>query len=280
MKLLTLELGDSVTMRLSLIPAGKFLMGSPGSERGRQDDEGLPPGAWVKGSPQVEVTIKRPFYMGVYEVTVAQYSQFTRDTGQKHDIPRFYDKDFKQTSDHPVTNVSWEDAQAFCVWLSKKTGRSVQLPTESQWEYACRAGSNTRFCFGDDDSALAEYAWFSKHDTDSHDYDWYSESYLESNMMEKQRAKLTTHPVGQKKPNAWGLYDMHGNVWEWCADRYAPYVRPDGKEAAGSAHVLRGGSWGSLATNCRSARRNGQTSGFHPGIRHGFRVTVSAEGAE
>ena len=103
---------------------------------------------------------------------------------------------FEQTDEHPVVNVSWNDALAFCRWLSKKEGKICRLPTEAEWEYACRAGSTTRYCFGDDASDLGEYAWYGAN------------------------SDRKTHPVGTKKPNAWGLYDMHGNAWEWCADGY------------------------------------------------------------
>ena len=108
-----------------------------------------------------------------------------------------------------MVDVSWDDASAFCKWLSKKTGKTVVLPTEAQWEYACRAGSKTRFSFGDKDSDLGDYAWYS------------------------DNSGGMTHPVGQKKPNAWGLYDMHGNAWQWCSDSYGPYAAADKTDPTG-----------------------------------------------
>jgi len=258
-KELVLDLGDKVTLKLVQIPAGKFLMGSPKDEKDREDDEGLPPGKWVNGNPQFEVSISKPFYLGVYEVTVAQYAQFVKDTGQKHDEP-----DFKQTGDHPVVNVSWEDARAFCVWLSKKTGKTVVLPTEAQWEYACRAGSKTRFSSGDKDDDLGDYAWYA------------------GNSMDKDKGAKMTHAVGQKKANACGLYDMHGNAWEWCADFYGDYTGagadPMGPKA-GSLRVLRGGSWYGNSRDCRSAGR----FWYDPDDRldgYGFRVAVVSAGVD
>jgi len=255
-KELVLDLGNKVTLKLVQIPAGKFLMGSPKDEKDRQEDEGLPPGKWVNGSPQIEVTISKAFYLGVYEVTVDQYAQFVKDTGTKHEEPRF-----KQTGDHPVVNVSWDDAQAFCQWLSKKTGKTVVLPTEAQWEYACRAGSKTRFSFGDKADDLGDFGWY------------------DGNSMDKDKGAKMTHPVGQKKPNAWGLYDMHGNAWEWCADFYVAYAGagadPTGPKAGG-LRVLRGGSWDSYPWVCRSAYRIGIDPDHRFGGYGGFRVAVAA----
>jgi len=258
-KELVLDLGDKVTLKLVQIPAGKFMMGSPKDEKDRQDNEGLPPGKWVNGNPQIEVTISKPFYLGVTHVTVGQYAQFMKDTGQKHEEPGF-----KQTGDHPVVNVSWDDAQAFCQWLSKKSGKTVVLPTEAQWEYACRAGTKTRFSFGDKDDDLGDYAWYA------------------GNSMDKDKGAQMTHPVAQKKPNAWGLYDMHGNAWQWCSDYYAEYTGvgtdPTGPKDGG-LRVLRGGSWYYIPWGCRSAFR-GRGGPDDRGGGLGFRVAVVAAGVD
>jgi len=153
-----------------------------------------------------------------------------------------------------VETVSWDDATEFCKKLSEKTRQAVRLPTEAEWEYACRAGSKTRFCFGDADEGLGDYAWY------------------------RANSGRTTHPVGQKKPNAWGLYDMHGNVWEWCADWYGDYPNgavtdPQGP-ASGTYRVLRGGAWRGNSDFCRSANRGSGTPGGRSRI-FGFRVVVS-----
>jgi len=205
---LTLDLGESVTMTLVLIRPGKFMMGSPGSERGRHPNQG----------PQHGVTISKPFYLGVTEVTQAQYQAVMgADPSQ-----------FKGPT-NPVESVSWEEAVEFCRRLSEKTRKAFRLPTEAEWEYACRAGSKTGFSFGDSDNALAEYAWY------------------------KGNSAGTSHPVAQKKPNAWGLCDMHGNVWEWCADSYGSYASgastdPQGA-GSGGTRVVRGGSWSDSDTD-------------------------------
>ena len=232
-KELTLDLGDKVTMKLAIIPAGKFLMGSPKDEKDRRDDEG----------PQHEVTISKPFYMGIYEVTQEQYFQVTGTNRSRFKVPQ-----------HPVETVSWPDAVEFCKKLSQTTGMSVHLPTEAQWECACRAGSTTRFSYGDDDRKLGDYAWYVKN------------------------SGAKSHPVGQKKPNDFGLYDMHGNTSEWCSDWYAEsYADTNTADPAGPAtgktRVLRGGMWLNDPPVCRSARR----SSYGPGARgyvFGFRVVV------
>jgi formylglycine-generating enzyme required for sulfatase activity len=239
---MTLDLGNGVAMKLVRIPAGKFIMGSLVSVADRD------------GEVQHEVTISKPFYMGTYDVTVDQYAQFIKQTGQSHTDPSF-----PQTGDHPVVNVTWEDARAFCQWLAKKTGKSVDLPSEAQWEYACRAGSTSQYYFADDEAKLGDYAWFSGNNINA------------------------THPVGQKKPNAWGLYDMHGNVWQWCLDCFerdypsTPATDPSGptKDEKGANRVLRGGSFRSAPKGCRSARRAGFLS-TNSDECFGFRVVVTA----
>jgi formylglycine-generating enzyme required for sulfatase activity len=193
---LTIDLGGGVTMKMVLIRPGKFMMG--------------------EGIDRHEVTISKPFYLGVYEVTQAQYEAVM---GTNPSL-------FKGAT-NPVDTVSWNDATAFCSKLSKKTRQVVRLPTEAEWEYACRAGTQTVFSFGDDPSALGDYAWWG------------------------QNSGGTTHPVGQKKPNAWGLYDMHGNVWETCVDWWGPYPKgpvtdPSGRATGSSGPVVRGGSWRSF----------------------------------
>jgi formylglycine-generating enzyme required for sulfatase activity len=209
---------NSIGMKLAPIPPGKFLMGSPDDEPGRRDHEG----------PQHEVVLTRPFYMGFHHVTVGQFKAFVKETGYQTEaetsgegaVALITDSEakmdpkanwaapgFEQTDDRPVVCVSWNDAKAFCDWLSKKEGKTYTLPTEAQWEYACRAGSKTKFYFGDGEQELAQYAWH------------------------HANAERKTHPVGQLKPNAWGLYDMHGNVWQWTADWFAAdYYQKSPKE--------------------------------------------------
>jgi formylglycine-generating enzyme required for sulfatase activity len=156
---------------------------------------------------------------------------------------------------NPVETVSWEDAVTFCKKLSQKSEKAVSLPTEAQWEYACRAGSTTRFCYGDDNdySKLGDYAWFKSNSGDQ------------------------THPVGQKKPNGWGLYDMHGNIGQWCSDLFDNYADTKQTDPPGPAianlHVLRGGCWYYAPRDCRSAGRNGFDGGVG-GSGFGFRVVV------
>ncbi len=231
---LTLDLGKQATMKLALIPAGKFLRGSPGDEAGRDEDEG----------PPREVIISRPFYLGVHEVTQGQYEAVMGANPSK-----FID------AAKPVESVSWEDAVEFCRRVARRTHQSVVLPTEAQWEYACRAGSKMRFGFGDDDRQLSTFARYG------------------------QGAEAGTAAVGSKKPSAWGLYDMHGNVWEWCADWYASsYVNAATQDPVGPLsgqwRVLRGGSWVNTWEGCRCAARNKSA----PDVRYnglGFRIVVN-----
>jgi formylglycine-generating enzyme required for sulfatase activity/serine/threonine protein kinase len=222
---------NSINLALKKLPAGKFVMG--------------------EGSDAHEVSLTKPFYIGVYEVTQEQYQRVMGTN------PSFF-----EGASNPVEDVSWEDAVRFCRKLSelpeeKNAGRVYRLPTEAEWEYACRGGTTTEFSFGDDRSKLGEYAWVDKN------------------------SGRATHPVGKKKPNAWGLYDMHGNVWEWCSDWYGDYPKgavtdPVGP-VNGSLRVRRGGSWFLDAAICVSALRNGGTPVYRLDTI-GFRLALSSPG--
>jgi formylglycine-generating enzyme required for sulfatase activity len=216
-----------IGMKLVWIPAGEFMMGSPMSEAQRHSTEG----------PQHRVRISKGFWMGAYEVTQQEYLAVTGNNPSIFDLP--------------VESVSWEDAQGFCRRLSQKDGRTYRLPTEAEWEYACRGGTTGPYA-GD----LEAMAWHRENSGDR------------------------THRVGQKRPNAFGVYDMHGNVFEWCQNWHGDYasspeVDPQGP-AGGSYRVLRGGSWGTDPRLCRSAVRVGSTpDGGNSEV--GFRVVcVSA----
>nr|QNO56122.1 hercynine oxygenase [Methanosarcinales archaeon ANME-1 ERB7] len=209
---------NTIGMEFVLIPAGKFDMGSPSGEEGRCSHEG----------PIHHVNIKKAFYMGGYEVTQKQWHEIMGDN------PSYFEGD-----NLPVEQVFWDDVQEFIKKLNEKEGTDkYRLPSEAEWEYACRAGTTTRYSFGDDESKLGDYAWYD------------------------DNSGGKTHPVGQKKANPWGLYDMHGNVGEWVQDCWhdsysgAP---TDGRAwvvaCEYGARVYRGGSWGSDARGCRSARR-------------------------
>jgi formylglycine-generating enzyme required for sulfatase activity len=239
------ELTNSIGMKLVLIPKGTFMMGSPESEEGRCENES-----------QHEVTISNDYYLGAYEVTQTQYQTVVGNN------PSCYQGALvgNQNADLPVENVSLDDAVEFCKKLSelpeeKKAGRVYRLPTESEWEYACRAGSKTIYSFDDEEGLLPEYGWF------------------------KRNSSQRTHTVGLLEPNAWGLYDMHGNVWEWCSDWYGEYPKgavsdPTGP-TMGTDRVNRGGCWLYLAANCRSASRNWAKSSYQDGLL-GFRVALSS----
>jgi formylglycine-generating enzyme required for sulfatase activity len=250
---LILDLGNNVTLKCALIPAGSFIMGSPSYEKDRVSNEG----------PQHEVKIDKPFYLGMYEVTVDQYKQFVRATGHEP-----AELGIGQRGDHPVTNVTWEDAQAFCAWLAKKSGRGVRLPTEAQWEYACRAGTDTRFSFGQNDEEFCQYGNYC---------DQSSTANLAWQDNDHNDGYDKTAPVGSYKPNPWGLYDMHGNVREWCGDVYAESVAGTdtgpAAEDSGKLRVQRGGSWRDMASVCRSASRNGLPREYRF-ANNGFRTII------
>jgi formylglycine-generating enzyme required for sulfatase activity len=238
-------LTNSVGMKLAYIPAGKFLMGSPADEAERDDNEA-----------QHEVVITRPFYIGVYEVTQAEFRRVTGGD-PKAARPIFHEKR-GGGPDHPMENVTWDQAVAFSATLSrrpeeKQAGRRYRLPTEAEWEYACRAGTTTPFHFGK--TLSAKQANFNGA---------FPYGGAEKGPYLRQTAKVGSHP-----PNAWGLYDMHGNVAEWCADFYdrdyyrkSPKEDPKGPEMGvlstdygGHYRVVRGGCWLDEARACRSAYR-------------------------
>ena len=225
-----------IGIELKLIPAGTFIMGDANGD----EDE----------TPH-QVTLTKPFKMGVHEITQAQYEL----------IMGVNPSQFKGT-DNPVDTVSWDDAVEFCRRLSelpaeKAAGNVYRLPTEAEWEYACRAGTTTKWSFGDDGSEIGGYAWY------------------------KYNSDMTTHPVGSKQANAFGLFDMHGNVWEWCQDWYGDFpigsvTDPTGA-GWGSERVVRGGRYRSSAKNCRSGNRNSREPSRRSKI-NGFRVCLSPSG--
>jgi formylglycine-generating enzyme required for sulfatase activity len=243
--------GSKVQFDMVPIPGGTYLMGSPPTEKGRKDDEG----------PQHPVTVK-PFWMGKCEVTWDEFDLYWRARpGEKDDVepenpkdadavtrptPPYDDETFQHGREgHPVLCITHHAAMQYCRWLSLKTGKIYRLPTEAEWEWAARAGTKSAYSFGDDPAQLGQYAWSS------------------------DNAEEKTHVVGQKKPNPWGLYDIYGNVAEWCLDHYRadyyasfpldrpslqPVLVPTEKRFS---HVVRGGSWADEAPACRSAARRG-----------------------
>ncbi|MGA9189611.1 MAG: formylglycine-generating enzyme family protein [Methanosarcina sp.] len=219
-------------MEFVLIPEGEFMIGSPDDEVGRYDSEG----------PVHKVTIKNPFNLGKYPVTQKQWVAIMGSNPSR----------FKG-DDLPVEQVSWDDVQEFIQKLNEmERTDKYRLPSEAEWEYACRAGTTTRYSFGDDESKLDEYAWYSGDATYN---EWDQNHY-------KIQKEGSTHPGDQKNPNKWGLYDMHGNVWELCQDSWhdnyneAPSDGRAWKDGNSSVRVIRGGGWNLHAASCRSANRS------------------------
>lgn len=272
---------DTIPLTMCYIPRGKFNMGSPENEKDRGDDEA-----------RHRVTLTRPFWIGKHEVTNAQFEAFVKETGYKteaekdghsHSLnPRTGNWEvtkgasyrspgpFLMGPDAPVVHVSWNDAQAYCAWLSEKTGWKFRLPTEAEWEYACRAGTNTARFTGDSDDSLQGYAngmdasferiisgWVCFKWDDGHPY---------------------PAPVGTFLPNPWGLHDMIGNVYEWCEDGHGDYPSGDVSDPTGpvtsSWRMYRGCAWAGSPRGYRAASR----SGGSPGLRSdnlGFRLAAS-----
>jgi formylglycine-generating enzyme required for sulfatase activity len=259
------DLGNGITLEMIAIPGGTFTMGSPQDEKDSYDDE----------RPQHEVNVP-PFFMGKYPITQAQWRVVASRTDLKvkkdldPDPSHFKDRGGSSTRrDKPVEQIDWYDAVEFCARLSKLTGGEYRLPSEAEWEYACRAGTTTAFHFGE--TITGELA----------NYDA-SKTYADE---PKGEYLKETTPVGQFPPNAFGLYDMHGNVWEWCADTWHDNY---GAPTDGSAWIengddnrspLRGGSWFSYSRRCRSAYRSDSRPRRGNSSSLGFRVVCGARRA-
>jgi len=284
---------NSIGMRFVLIPAGRFRMGSEESPESviKNPAYSQRPGKaewFVKEHPRHAVIISKPFYMQTQEVTIAQFRLFFEETGYMTDAEKkgygfildknaewvekpganWGDAGFAQGDDHPVVMVSWHDAQAFIAWLNKREGTTAyRLPTEAEWEYACRAGTETRFYWGE--LLKSGYANFADRRYANH---YSSDTYIHR---ELDDGFSYTSPVGSFAPNPWGLYDMAGNVQEWCLDWYGDYPEGEVTDPAGPQRGdkkgLRGGSWCLNAWTLRSAFRSwGVPDG--PVSDHGFRV--------
>ncbi|MEM7392340.1 MAG: formylglycine-generating enzyme family protein, partial [Verrucomicrobiota bacterium] len=231
------DLGGGIKLVMVWIPPGHFQMGSPDDEEGRMKE---------REGPVHRVTLSKGFWMGKYEVTQEQWKQVMRNNPSRY-----------KGAGNPVETVSWDDCQEFLQRLNAKVkNRKFRLPTEAEWEYACRAGTTTRYYTGNMESDLVMAGW------------------------PKNYSHVRTHEVGQKKPNRWGLHDMHGNVQEWCADRYGTYqpgavIDPLGP-SKGKKRVVRGGGFRDIPRLCRSAVR----AGFEPSLRslnQGLRIAGTSE---
>jgi formylglycine-generating enzyme required for sulfatase activity len=263
---------NSIGMKLALIPPGEFDMGSTPVEanqyieEARTIDKNRVYVDWIPAEvPRHRVRITKPFCLGAYEVTQAEYQQIMGSNPSRFSLggKEGAKVSGRDTQRHPAESVPWEEAERFCRKLSelpqeRSAGRRYRLPTEAEWEYACRAGTTTRYYFGDDRASLGEFAWF------------------------RTNCSGTTQPVGGKKPNAWGLYDMCGNALEWCLDwhsqTYFAQSAPNDPAGptSGPCHVERGGMWGSTETGCRSGARHFHVRGE---LYSGFRVVCDVPGS-
>lgn len=277
------EVVNSVGTRMLLIPTGEFLMGSPQMEEGHSQDE-----------KQHPVRLTQPYFLGAHPVTVGEFWKFVNDTGYRTDAendprggygfdaskgkleqsPNFSWRDpgFAQSDNHPAVNITWNDAISFCQWLSKRERIIYRLPTEAEWEFACRAGTESRYFCGDDPEFLVKYGNVADGSTRAKFPQWPT--------ITSFGGFIFTAPVESFAGNAFGLHDMHGNVWEWCADRYgknyygeSPLMDPQGPEK-GENRVLRGGSWMNAPLLTRSAKRlNQRPNQFF--IANGFRLAAT-----
>lgn len=270
---------NSIGMKLVRLAAGEFLMGSPESDTDAIADE----------KPQHKVKITKPFLMGQYTVTVGEFRRFIKDTNyqtaaDQSGIYRTIRPDgkiepgnagqnwenigFPITDRHPVCCVDFDDCVEFCKWLSKKEMKTYRLPTEAEWEYACRAGTTTRWSCGDNKDELIKHANIV--------YDTFPTFARENGPKTNGMGWMFMAPVGEFHANPWGLHDMHGNLWQWCSDRYAegyykdaPLADPTGP-AAGDVRVIRGGTWSRGPLDCRSANRFGLSGATSLSV--GFRI--------
>jgi formylglycine-generating enzyme required for sulfatase activity len=239
---------NGLKLKLEWCPAGQFKMEFVDDKR-------------------VEVTVTHGFWIGEFEVTRSQWVRVMQSEPWRGDLSA------KEGDDFPATKISWDESVAFCEKLTAQEHQAGRLPrawkyvlpNEAQWEYACRAGSTTRFAFGDDEADLPRFAWFKKNAADA--------------------AEEFAHRVGQKRPNPWGIYDMHGNAGEWCRDAYHmdptgdrdPLGTADPAESGSARRVFRGGSWGSAAEYCRSSYRNGVPDTYRRNAL-GLRIAVVPSG--
>lgn len=239
---------NTLAMKFLRIEPGEFLMGSPATENGRSDNE-----------TQHKVKITKPFFLGIHHVTHGQFVVFTRAADYQSEAEKegfsyndlgvervsgtsWINPGFEQNNDHPVVQISWNDAQAFCTWLSKKEGKTYRLPTEAEWEYACRAGTQTAYFWGNDPDGGKGFCNAADMTV--------KEKFPFASTFNWADGFVYTAPVGSFKPNPWGLYDMIGNAWEWCSDYGGPYPPGDAVDPTGpaqgddkSSRVFRGGSW-------------------------------------
>ena len=262
-----------------VVPAGHFMMGSASYEKGRDRNEG----------PQHKVTIEKPFAIGKFEVTFGEFMTFVRATGhrkgyecatyehrltQKRTGRSYENPGFRQSDRNPVVCVSWADIQAYLTWLSKKTGKHYRLPSEAEWEYAARSGTSTAYFFGNDVNRICKYANAADASTG---LAWRVRSCNDGS------GEAVT-PVGHFLPNGFGLYDVHGNVWEFVADCYLPNYKnapTDGSAVTKpncDLHIDRGGSWANPANGLRSAFR--RLTGGDPVYNRGFRVVRDLDASE
>ena len=271
---------NSIGMRLVLVLEGEFPMGSSREEADRIAERMKQKKitSWYPDSPASEAPIRRTritrsFYLSAFETTVGDFRKFVEETGYRTDAERdgkggdgkrngkwtsgpefnWRDMGYERGYDQPAVNVSWNDAVAFCGWLSKKEGRRYRLPTEAEWEYACRGGSTRTYFWGEDGARLKEFAWTGVNSGGG------------------------PHPVGKLAPNPWGLYDILGNAYEYCSDYFVakPYDPADAVDprgpATGTERVVRSGSWGTDPMHPRCAFRGG-AGPTHRNMRDGFRV--------
>ncbi len=294
-------MSNGLGMKLVLIPAGEFMMGSHESPTALAREFGADASDFIDEYPLHRVVITRPFYMAIYEVTRGEFARFVTDqnyvTEPERDgqggygwneeggnfegpAPKYSWRttSFEQNDEHPAVNITWHDAVAFCSWLNTKEGQIYRLPTEAEWEYSCRAETTSLFHFGDAQIRLPDVGNVGDEAAKTKWTNYTTFDYLPAN-----DGIVFTAKVGQFGANAFGLFDMHGNVWEWCQDSYdgdyyanAPTSDPPGPTIIGQKRVLRGGSWLHGARHARSANR----SRNYADARHyfyGFRVLLETD---
>lgn len=272
------DFSNSLGIKFRMIPAGEFLMGSSPEQIDAvmKIDPNFQRSSGRTEEPQHLVRITKPFYLGIYEVTKGEFASFAEETGYraKSSLGALWkDPGFEQTDSHPVVNVSWNDATAFCRWLSKKEGMHYRLPTEAEWEYACRAGTSTMFSIGNDPEMVSLVGNIPDADA--------AKSFPSFESISSHDGFVFTSPVGSFSANPFGLHDMHGNVLEWCSDSFgddyylqSPTNDPQGPPK-GTYKVCRGGCWNGAPRGSRSAFRHRRNASDRKNYL-GFRLAISA----